>query len=182
MCCGKGLDKFQFFSRRTGFVLFSLIPYTCLSVAAGQPDSLSRQLEELEVTAPGRKIVNRNEWGDRTLDVRALGRYVRTLGEADPVKQIQMLPGVHVSDDYASGFSVEGASYSQSLVEIDSAPLFSPIISAEFFRWSILRISKRSSSNVFFRPMPPPHVWVHRSPRHLRFVIPVGWQDLFPWE
>ena len=64
MCCGKGLDKFQFFSRRTGFVLFSLIPYTCLSVAAGQSDSLSRQLEELEVTAPGRKIVNRNEWGD----------------------------------------------------------------------------------------------------------------------
>lgn len=126
MCCGKGLDKFQFFSRRTGFVLFSLIPYTCLSVAAGQPDSLSRQLEELEVTAPGRKIVNRNEWGDQTLDVRALSRYGRTLGEADPVKQIQMLPGVHVSDDYASGFSVEGASYSQSLVEIDSAPLFFP--------------------------------------------------------
>ena len=126
MCRDIYLDKFKFSSRRTGFVLFSLIPYVCPAVSAGQPDSLSRQLEEVEIMAPGCKIVNRNEWGDRTLDVRALGRYVRTLGEADPVKQIQMLPGVHVSDDYASGFSVEGASYSQSLVEIDSAPLFFP--------------------------------------------------------
>ena len=95
---------------------------------SAEPADTSRvvSLDELVVKGGNDALYRRNMDGSLTIDVAGMSDYIRTLGEADPVKYVLMLPGVHASDDYASGFSVEGFNYSQSLVEIDGAPVFFP--------------------------------------------------------
>ena len=130
-------------SGRTGIFLFSLSLFAAVGARAGETaDSTATELAGVEVTASGRQPVRRGAAGETVVDTRMLGRLYRILGEPDPVRHIQMLPGVNVSDDYASGFSVGGTGYSHSLVSLDGAPVFFPyhfggvfsIINPAYFR------------------------------------------------
>lgn len=112
--------------RRTVMALSSSMMLSAVAYCA-EPADTSRvvSLDEFVVEG-GDALYRRNMDGSLTIDVAGMSDYIRTLGEADPVKYVLMLPGVHASDDYASGFSVEGFNYSQSLVEMDGAPVFFP--------------------------------------------------------
>lgn len=130
-------------SGRTGLFLFSLTAYAASAAASAHvADSVASELDGIEVKAYGGPRVGRGESGETIVDTRSLGRLYRILGEPDPVRHIHMLPGVNATDDYASGFSVGGAAYSHSLVELDGAPVFFPyhfggifsIINPAYFR------------------------------------------------
>ncbi len=62
--------------------------------------------------------------GQIQLDVREIKRSPAFMGEADPIKQIQTLPGVTTVSEAASGFNVRGGSADQNLVLFDDLPIF----------------------------------------------------------
>lgn len=116
--------------RRAGIILLSSLSIHISCHAAANDclnrDTIATELEEVEITARYKSLLRNIDNGGIEMDTKQMGRYIRTLGEADPIKYVQMLPGVSTSDDYASGFSVGGTDYSQSLVLIDGAPVWFP--------------------------------------------------------
>ncbi len=48
------------------------------------------------------------------------------LGEPDPIRAIEVLPGVVSTSDFSSAFHVRGGSADQNLILIDGVPIFSP--------------------------------------------------------
>lgn len=111
------------------FIFSTLItPVDLYSQSSGSErtnDTVSH-LNEIVISADAKDQYRRDKSGVISVNSTELSSYIQTMGEPDPIKHILLLPGVHVADDYASGFSVEGTNYSQSMVQIDGAPLFFP--------------------------------------------------------
>ena len=55
------------------------------------------------------------------------------LGEADPIRAIEVLPGVVSTSDFSSAFHVRGGSADQNLILLDGTPIFSPFHLGGFF-------------------------------------------------
>jgi hypothetical protein len=53
-------------------------------------------------------------------------RVVPGLGEPDPVRAIEVLPGVVSTSDFSAAFHVRGGSQDQNLILLDGVPIFSP--------------------------------------------------------
>jgi len=53
-------------------------------------------------------------------------RLVPGLSEADPIRAIEVLPGVVSTSDFTSAFNVRGGSADQNLILLDGIPIFSP--------------------------------------------------------
>lgn len=62
--------------------------------------------------------------------VRELSRdevkLVPGFGEADPIRAVEVLPGVVSTSDFSSSFNVRGGSADQNLILLDGVPIFSP--------------------------------------------------------
>jgi hypothetical protein len=61
----------------------------------------------------------------RELDLAEL-QVVPGLGEPDPVRAIEVLPGVVSTSDFSAAFHVRGGSQDQNLILLDGMPIFSP--------------------------------------------------------
>lgn len=85
----------------------------------------SQLLEEVTVTA---KAANSNitslETGSTKLQINAIRKIPALLGEVDVIKAIQLLPGVQVTSEGSSGFSVRGGSPDQNLIILDEATVY----------------------------------------------------------
>lgn len=55
------------------------------------------------------------------------------LAEADPLRAIEVLPGVTTVSDFAAAFNVRGGSADQNLILLDDVPIFNPFHLAGFF-------------------------------------------------
>jgi hypothetical protein len=53
-------------------------------------------------------------------------RFVPGLAEADPIRAIEVLPGVVTTSDFTSAFNVRGGSADQNLILVDGIPIYSP--------------------------------------------------------
>ena len=53
-------------------------------------------------------------------------RAIPGLAEADPVRAVEVLPGVVSTSDFSAGFHVRGGSQDQNLILLDGVPVFSP--------------------------------------------------------
>ena len=53
-------------------------------------------------------------------------RAIPGLAEADPVRAIEVLPGVVSTSDFSAAFHVRGGSQDQNLILLDGVPVFSP--------------------------------------------------------
>ncbi len=76
----------------------------------------SREIEIFEETA-GVTV--------RELSAAEIG-LVPGLAEADPIRAIEVLPGVVTTSDFTSSFNVRGGSADQNLILLDGIPIFSP--------------------------------------------------------
>jgi hypothetical protein len=61
----------------------------------------------------------------RELSVAEL-RAVPGLAEADPIRAVEVLPGVVSTSDFSAAFHVRGGSQDQNLILLDGVPIFSP--------------------------------------------------------
>ena len=114
-----------------------------LTVAAGQTLEydlrLVRQALEVEgITVEAersRERIRFEEVGGATVREISLADLVQLPGvvEADPVRAIQVLPGVVSTSDFSASFHVRGGSADQNLILLDGVPIFSPFHLGGFF-------------------------------------------------
>lgn len=114
---------------RLVFPLFSILSYLLQPTISGEtihPDSTAwRSLGEVEVTAPV-AAPRIEESGAMVIGTGVIRHSMSVLGESDISRFIKTMPGVSGGGDYASGVSIHGADYSQTLYAIDGAPVFFP--------------------------------------------------------
>lgn len=60
----------------------------------------------------------------QTIDMVKIKKIPTMMGEADVIKSIQLLPGVHAASEGSSGFSVRGGSPDQNLILLDNVPVY----------------------------------------------------------
>lgn len=80
-------------------------------------------LEEVVVHDKSREAVT-SSVGQVSLSIKEIKRAPGLLGEADLIKQIQLLPGVTTVGEAASGYNVRGGSVDQNLILFDGMPVF----------------------------------------------------------
>ncbi len=127
-----------------GFFSFSLDPgeYTLIASYVGfdtyeQKISLTEDVRininltptaiEMEgVTVTGEKSTNTEstEMGRATIDIEKVKSLPAFMGEADPMKTIQLLPGVLAAGEGNSGFYVRGGGPDQNLILLDEAVVY----------------------------------------------------------
>lgn len=89
---------------------------------------LKESLQELEEVTIVAEAANSNitslETGSTQLPIQKIRKIPALLGEVDVIKAIQLLPGVQVTSEGSSGFSVRGGTPDQNLILLDEAPVY----------------------------------------------------------
>ena len=81
----------------------------------------------------------RREWFEESAGVtveelnRAEIKSVPGIAEADPMRAVEVLPGVVTVSDFSSAFNVRGGSADQNLILLDGVPIINPFHLAGFF-------------------------------------------------
>ena len=88
-------------------------------------DTTAFTLDEIEVSARRPDLMKMAD-GSESLSADGILLRARTLGEADFITALKMLPGVSSGGDYGSGLVVDGAAPSQSLYRLDGVPVIFP--------------------------------------------------------
>jgi hypothetical protein len=84
-----------------------------------------QELEEVTVVAEAANAnITRVETGSTQLPIQSIRRIPALLGEVDVIKAIQLLPGVQVTSEGSSGFSVRGGTPDQNLILLDEATVY----------------------------------------------------------
>jgi len=84
-----------------------------------------QELEEVTITAEaGNANITRIETGSTQIPIQSIRKIPALLGEVDVIKAIQLLPGVQVTSEGSSGFSVRGGSPDQNLILLDEATVY----------------------------------------------------------
>ena len=114
-----------------------------VEVEAGSTAELALELPRAAVDLPG-VGVQAERSRERARFEEVAGATVRELGleeikavpgvaEADPLRAVQVLPGVVSRSDFSSAFNVRGGSADQNLILLDGFPVFSPFHLGGFF-------------------------------------------------
>lgn len=97
--------------------------------AAEPTDTLSMhdQLQEVTVVSQGARQRNESvRMGVEKLELKKLSLLPQLFGEADIIKSITYMPGVHSEGEGAGGYEVRGGTSSQNLVVLDGISLYNP--------------------------------------------------------
>ena len=107
-----------------------------VEVAAGDDLEVAIQMAEQAVALRGVRVEaersRRRAWFEQSAGatVEALGaaevRAIPGLAEPDPLKAIDVLPGVTSMSDFGAAFNVRGGSADQNLYLLDGVPIFNP--------------------------------------------------------
>jgi len=89
---------------------------------------LQESLQELEEVTISSQRYNTNiselETGSTRLPIQSIRKIPALLGEIDVIKAIQLLPGVQVTSEGSSGFSVRGGGRDQNLILLDESTVY----------------------------------------------------------
>ncbi|MEO0557032.1 MAG: carboxypeptidase-like regulatory domain-containing protein [Bacteroidota bacterium] len=107
-----------------------------------------------EIVVQGDEIdrVDDVEMGVSRIDAADIQRLPLVLGEADPVRALQLLPGVSQGSESSSGFFVRGGGADQNLVLLDGTPLHNPSHVFGFF--SVFNPDVVSSATLYKGGLP----------------------------
>ncbi len=88
-------------------------------------DEYSKQLDEVVInkTNAGRSITG-TQMGVEQLSIQEMKYIPRIFGENDPMKAIQLLPGIKAVSEGNSGIFVRGGAADQNLIMLDEAPVY----------------------------------------------------------
>ncbi|MBS1977381.1 MAG: TonB-dependent receptor [Bacteroidetes bacterium] len=90
-------------------------------------------LDEVVVSDVAANRATTSRVGQTQISIREIKRAPSLLGEADLIKQIQVLPGVTTAGEAASGFNVRGGGVDQNLILYDGIPIFNSSHAFGFF-------------------------------------------------
>lgn len=107
-----------------------LVGVPCVIETMGQNsiDTIpTHHLQEVVVTdISARNRVRTAKLGSENLELTRLASTPKMFGEADIIKSITLLPGIHSEADGAGGFEVRGGNAYQNLVIMDGMTLYNP--------------------------------------------------------
>lgn len=118
-------------------------------------DSLrNNKIKEVEITASSPVVFSGQKEGRIYWKMESLENLPHLLGSADPLRFLQLLPGISTNNDYSSGIHIQGCASSHSLLELDGAPVFNSshllglfsIFTPSHFRGMTLVKNRHSSS------------------------------------
>jgi len=89
-----------------------------------QLDKAALVLDEVVIQGQTTQDNTSSRIGKIELTMKEMKRAPTFLGEADLVKQVQLLPGVTTTGEAATGFNVRGGSVDQNLILYDGLPVF----------------------------------------------------------
>ncbi|MDF1574444.1 MAG: TonB-dependent receptor [Bacteroidales bacterium] len=114
--------------------IYSYVGYAAVSrsIELAEDMVLDMELTELvleleEVSISSRQInsnITRLETGSTSLSIQSIRKIPALLGEIDVIKAIQLLPGVQVTSEGSSGFSVRGGGRDQNLILLDESVVY----------------------------------------------------------
>ncbi|MBD5226136.1 MAG: TonB-dependent receptor [Bacteroidales bacterium] len=111
-------------------ILFACLPVlTAFGIRAEIPvDSVPEQLlDEIVVSAQAaRTRLQKVNLGEERIELSTIKSMPAFFGEADIVKSLALMPGVHGEGDGGGGFEVRGGNSSQNLMLMDGITLFNP--------------------------------------------------------
>jgi hypothetical protein len=120
----------------TYYVTFSFIGYDRDSVQLAMTDAhtytmrlkaAATTMEEVTVSArPADDHVTQTETGLVTLQKKDLENLPYLLGELDPIRIIQLMPGIQTSGEGSTGFYVRGGAVDQNLMQLDHTTVYNP--------------------------------------------------------
>ncbi|MFW5886460.1 MAG: carboxypeptidase-like regulatory domain-containing protein, partial [Bacteroidota bacterium] len=81
---------------------------------------------EIIITANRNNLVESNKMGEIKISHEELNILPSLLGEADPVKLLQLTPGIQKGSEAGSGFYVRGGNIDQNLILLNNSPVYNP--------------------------------------------------------
>lgn len=87
-------------------------------------DEMPIMLDEVVIQYQTARELATSRIGQTQITIKEIKRAPALLGEADIIKQVQVLPGVTTVGEAASGFNVRGGSVDQNLILYDGLPIF----------------------------------------------------------
>ena len=137
------------------FIVFLVCIFSSYkSVQAQQTDSLSfeksKELNEAIIKTKNSGIEH-TEVGGLTLTKKELEKLPQFLGENDPIKAMQLLPGIQSSGD-GNGIYVRGGGIDQNLIMLDDIPLYN--VSHLFGFFSVFNTSTIQQIDIHKGGMP----------------------------
>ena len=85
----------------------------------------TEQLKTVEITGERKgESVRRPEMSVVKMDVKTINRIPALMGEVDIIRALQLLPGVKMTSEGSTGFSVRGGAQDQNLILLDEAPVY----------------------------------------------------------
>jgi len=83
------------------------------------------ELEEVTISsARNNSNITQLETGSSSLSIQSIRKIPAFMGEVDVIKAIQLLPGVQVTSEGSSGFSVRGGGRDQNMILLDEAGVY----------------------------------------------------------
>ena len=114
-------------SRTRIFTALILAAALSANGAPAADDTTATQLREVIVSGQGAaQRIRSLRFGAENLELKKLAEVPVLLGEADIVKAIALLPGVHSEGEGGGGFEVRGGTASQNLILLDGMTLYNP--------------------------------------------------------
>ena len=83
------------------------------------------ELETIDVVGDRNELEEELQTGLVEIDAETLAR-IPAFGEADPIRALQLLPGVQAASDLSSGLYVRGGGPDQTLILFDGVPVYNP--------------------------------------------------------
>lgn len=91
------------------------------------------QLKDVIIHGKDNSSLNQNSLGMEHLSMESIKKLPSFMGEPDLLKSVQLLPGIIMTSEGSSGFSVRGGSPDQNYILLDRAPIYNPSHALGFF-------------------------------------------------
>ncbi len=95
-------------------------------------DTIMVSLEDFEIIGKENPLSTQQN-GEYSLRPSAIERLPQFMGSSDPIRSMQLLPGVQTVGEGGGGLFISGMNPSQSLTLLDGTPIFNPIHLGGFF-------------------------------------------------
>ncbi len=117
-------------------LVFSYVGYDAVErdIVITRNETLSIELREMveqlsEITITGTRPddnVALNRMSFNKIDAKKIQQVPALFGEADPIRVVKLLPGVSMTGEMSSSYSVRGGGYDQNLILLDEATVYNP--------------------------------------------------------
>ena len=105
-------------------ITFILSLLSALDLSSQTADADSIVLKEITVEAPSTNIIHIDSAGVKNISIAWFARMPKVLGNPDPMRLIQTLPGVHTNTEYEGNIHIDGGEASHTAMLLGGAPVY----------------------------------------------------------